>query len=344
MLQKVNEFSSQLNHAYSRVNEDPSIRPVSGKISSIVIAGMGASGVIGDFIRVILKNSHVPVIVLKSASLPSFVNSESLVISITYSGRTRETLDVLSASMALGARNLVITSSAKLGSFCSSKGIPWVQVPENGFPRATLGFMLVSALAALHKLGVAGSFDADVSEATQILGEIRSQCGPEMPHKTNPARLLAQALVGSFPIIYGESGFTEVVAVRWKQQINENGKAHCYYDVFPELLHNEVESWHLADNGQVKQYVLLLMRDSSWEADAGMEGKIEATKRLAEGKGTKVVDLWTKGRSELARLLSLCYVGDYVSVYLSILRGIDPGPVHNIEQLKKISISNAKEV
>jgi glucose/mannose-6-phosphate isomerase len=293
---------------------------------------------------VILRDSAAPVFVQKSSTLPAFVNSESLVISITYSGQTRETLKVLNESISVGARNLVITSSHKLGSFCSNKGIPWIQIPENGFPRATLGFMLVSAMAALHKLGLTGRFDSDVSEAIEILGEIRSQCGPEMPPKSNPARLLAQALVGRFPIIYGESGFTDVVAIRWKQQINENGKAHCYYDVFPELLHNEVESWHLGDNSQVKQFVLLLMRDSPWEAGSGMEAKIEATKHLAEEKGAKVIDLWTKGRSEIARLLSLCYVGDYVSVYLSLSRGIDPGPVHNIEQLKKISISNAKEV
>ena len=86
-----------------------------------------------------------------------------------------------------------------------------------------------------------------------------------------------------------------------------------------------------------------VLRDSQWEEEMGMTGKIDAVKRLAESKGAKVYDLWTRGNSVLARLLSLCYVGDYVSVYLSIFRGIDPGPVYNIEHLKKVTMTSNKE-
>lgn len=343
MLQKVTEFPSQISLAYSAI-KNKSLHPdLSGRISKILISGMGASGVVGDFVRVLMRNSRVPVFVQKNSFLPAYVDEETLVISITYSGRTRETLDILNSSMIAGSKNLVVTSSFELGSICSRKGIPWVDIPENGFPRATLGFMLISVMDVLQRLGLIESFDSDIEEAIATLDEIKSQCGPETPDKSNPARLLAHALMGRFPVIYSESGFTEVVAVRWKQQINENGKAHCYHDLFPELLHNEVESWHLADNSNVREYALLLLRDAIWERSSGMEGKIEAAKRLAEAKGAKVFDLWTKGESELARLLSLCYVGDFVSVYLALSRGVDPGPVHNIEQLKKVSISG-KEI
>ncbi|MGI0037134.1 MAG: bifunctional phosphoglucose/phosphomannose isomerase, partial [Nitrososphaera sp.] len=301
------------------------------------------SGVVGDFVKVLLRNSPVPVHVQKNSILPAFVNSETLVISITYSGQTRETLDALSASIETGAKNLVVTSYFELKSFCVRKGIPCIQIPENGFPRATLGLLLMPVMNSLYKLGLIQSFESDVAEAIATVSEIKNQCGPDMPEKRNPARLLANALVGRFPVIYGESNFTDVVAVRWKQQMSENAKAHCYYDVFPELLHNEIESWHLSDNGQVKEYVLLLLRDSAWEQQTGMVGKIDAAKRLAEGKGAKVYDLWTRGKSDLARLLSLCYVGDFVSVYVALSRGIDPGPVHNIEQVKKVAMSNNEE-
>jgi glucose/mannose-6-phosphate isomerase len=344
MLQKVIEFPSQLTSALEHSRADKlSLSTVSGKISGIVVVGMGASGVVGDFVKVLLRNAPIPVQVQKNFALPAFVNNETLVIAITYSGKTRETLEALNASIERGAKNLVVTSSFELGSYCLRKSIPCIQVPENGFPRATLGFMLVSVMDALHKLHVAGSLEADVKETIAILNEIKMQCGPEMPEKSNPARLLARALVGRFPVIYGESDFTDVVAVRWKQQMSENAKAHCYHDAFPELLHNEVESWHLSDNGQVKEYALLFLRDSVWESQTGMDGKIDAAKRLAEGKGAKVYDLWTRGKSELARLLSLCYVGDYVSVYVALSRGVDPGPVHNIEQMKKIALSSKEE-
>ena len=344
MLQKVIEFPSQLSLALELARASKvSLTGISGKISSVVLVGMGASGVVGDFVKVLLRNSPVPVHVQKNATLPAFVNSESLVISITYSGKTRETLDALNSSIARGAKNLVITSSFELKSFCTHKGIPCIQIPENGFPRATLGLLLISTMNSLHKLGLIQSFESDVAEAVAMVSEIKDQCGPEMPEKSNPARLLANALVGRFPVIYGESNFTDVVAVRWKQQMSENAKAHCYCDVFPELLHNEIESWHFSDNGQVKEYALLLLRDSEWELQTGMAGKIDASKRLAEGKGAKVYDLWTRGKSDLARLLSLCYVGDFVSVYVALSRGIDPGPVRNIEQVKKVAISSNEE-
>lgn len=344
MLQKVSEFPSQLARALEyAILSNGSVSTNLGKISNIVIVGMGASGVVGDFVKVLLRNSAVPVHVQKNSNIPSFVNSETLVVSITYSGKTRETLQALNTSIASGAKNLVVTSSLQLASLCLQKEVTCIRVPENGFPRATLGFMLVSILQVLYKLGITNSFDSDVKEAILVLNEIKEQCESDVPYKSNPARLLANALVGRFPVIYGESDFTEVAAVRWKQQLSENAKVHCYYDVFPELLHNEVESWHLSDNGKVKEYALLLLRDTVWEHQAGMEEKIDAAKRLAETKGAKAYDLWTRGKSELARLLSLCYIVDYVSVYVALSRGIDPGPVHNIEQMKKVTVSSYKE-
>jgi glucose/mannose-6-phosphate isomerase len=325
MLQKVSDFPSQVLLAYASLNGHKMPSQFSEeKIANIVIMGMGASGVVGDFVKVLLRNQSIPIYVQKSSKLPRFVNGDSLVVSITYSGKTRETLDALNSSISAGAKNLVMTSSYELGAICAKKNIPWISVPENGFPRATLGYMLVAILGALHKLGIGHSIDSDIAEVLAVLREVKKQCGPGVPQGSNPARLLALALLGRFPVVYGESEFTDVVALRWKQQINENA------------------SWHHPDNAQVKDYALLLLRDSVREHEEGIDAKVEAAKRLAEVKGAKVYDLWTKGKSELARLLSLCYLGDFVSVYLAISRGIDPGPVHNIEQLKKVAHTDIK--
>ncbi len=344
MIEKVVDFPSQLSLTSDSLRTgDKLTADLAGKISNIVILGMGASGVVGDFVKVLLRNSAIPVYVQKSSRLPSFVSSKTLVIAISYSGKTRETLDGLNASMSSGAKNIVVTSSYELGAVCEREGIPWIPVPENGFPRATLGYMLVSILGLLNKLGIAPSFASDIAETVDILNEIKRQCGPTVMQKSNPARLLALSLADRFPIIYGETDFTEVVAARWKQQINENAKTHCYYDVFPELLHNEIEAWHQPDSRRQLEYALLLLRDSIHEKQTGLEGKIEAAKRLAESRGGKVYDLWTRGHSELARLLSLCYLGDFVSVYLALSRGVDPGPVHNIEHLKRVPNSSPRE-
>jgi len=343
MLGKVVAFPSQISQASKTTRNDALSRSITRKISNVVITGMGASGLIGDFLRILLRESRVPVHVHKSGSLPSFVSRKTLVITITYSGKTRETLEALNESIARKAMNLVVTSSYELQILCSKKAIPVISVLENGYPRATLGFMLISILGVLHKLGIARSFETDVAETIAILDEIRRQCGPEILHKGNPARLLATSLVGRFPVIYGETDFTEVAALRWKQQLNENSKVHCYYDVFPELLHNEIQAWHHPEDAGVRNYALLILRDSVHERGSGLGSKIDAAKRLAESKGAIAYDLWSRGKSELARLLSLCYLGDYVSVYLALSRGVDPGPVHNIENMKKVGFSTSKE-
>lgn len=305
---------------------------------------MGASGLPGDFARVLMRNSRIPVYVQKSGSLPRFVDNRSLVIAISYSGKTRETLDALNDAISAGAKVVVMTTSAELGNLCAHKGIPWICIPDAGFPRAALGYMLICMLGILQRLGIlSSSVDADVSEAIRILKEIRKKCGPEIAQKSNPAWLLALALAGKVPVIYAESEFSEVIALRWKQQLNENAKIHCYYAVFPELLHNEIEAWHYSDYSR-QNYAVVILRDAIHEQETRLGLKIEATRHLMESRGVRVYDLWTKGTSELARLLSLCYLGDFISVYLALSRGIDPGPVYSIQSIKKIGLASPTEV
>ena len=193
MLQKVIDFPSQLARAMELVRANGnSFNSLTGKITSVVIVGMGASGVVGDFVKVLLRNLPIPVHVHKNSILPMFVNSETLVISITYSGKTRETLDVLNRSIEIGAKNVVVTSSFELESLCRSKGIACIKIPENGFPRATLGLLLVSVLGVLHRVKSINSVESDIVESIAVLNEIKMQCGPEMPEKSNPARSVGQ--------------------------------------------------------------------------------------------------------------------------------------------------------
>jgi glucose/mannose-6-phosphate isomerase len=338
MLQKIIDFPSQVAEAYSLLRIQKDLPPeFGGKFSSIVILGMGGSGIAGDFVRVLLRNSSIPVHVCKNSRPPNFVNDQTLVIAITYSGKTHETLDALNASIHAGAKCIVITSSHELGSTCEEKNIPWVFAPWNSYSRASFGYMLMPVLGILNKIGLFPTIDSDISEAITVLNEISKECDPSLPLRKNPARLLAQSLTEKLPVIYGEHNFTDVIALRWKQQLNENAKIHCYYEVFPELLHNEIEVWDSdsvsRDIGQ--SYAPIFLRDSMHEHDNHFEDQIEIAKHLVEIKGKEVFELWTKGKSELARLLSLSYIADFVSVYLAASRGANPESTSNIDSIKK---------
>jgi glucose/mannose-6-phosphate isomerase len=307
-----------------------------GKISNIVILGMGGSGIVGDYVRVLMRNSPLPVHVHKGPLPPKYVDRDTLVIAVTFSGKTTETLEALNLCQMAGANSIVVTSSQELELVCSKRNIPSILVPQNGYSRASLGYMLVPILNVLHHIRFLPSIDSDISETIEILTKIKGDCGPNLPFRTNPAGLLALALANRFPVIYGEYDFTDVVALRWKQQLNENAKVQCYYDVFPELLHNEIEVWDTSNTLACESSSVLLLRDSIHEKSNNLEARIEAAKSLAESRGAKIFELWTRGKSELARLLSLSYLGDFASVYLAMSRGIDPAVIHNIEHVKKL--------
>jgi glucose/mannose-6-phosphate isomerase len=342
ILQKVVDFPSQIAKAYALTKSLSLPSELMTEISSVVILGMGGSGIAGDFTRVLLRNSKVSIHVCKSSVPPHFITKDTLVVAITYSGNTPETLAALDASLSMGAKGIVITSSYELQSKCDEKKIPCILVPQNIYPRASLGYLLVPLLAILQKYHVIPSIEPDIAETIAILNEIKSQCGPETVHSSNPARLLAAALVKKIPIVYGESNFTDVVALRWKQQFNENSKVRSHCDSFPELLHNEIEAWHQNAHTGHQHEILIILRDALYEHGTNMGAKLEETKVLIKGTGATVFEIWSKGKSELARLLSLSYMADFVTIYLALSTGINPSKIPNIDLLKGKTLQGLK--
>ncbi len=165
-------------------------------------------------------------------------------------------------------------------------------VPQNGHSRASLGYMLIPILLMLEKIGILKGVENDVVETVEVLNNIKEKCGPEIPVAKNVARSLAFELLGRFPIVYGEQNFTDSVAIRWKQQFNENSKVHCYYDIFPELLHNEIEAWDSVGNVH-GNYALILLRDLIYEHEVGLQEKINACRiydPAKRGKDLRVLE------------------------------------------------------
>ncbi len=330
MLESVLAFPSQVSHAFTLAR---SLAVDLDTISDILVLGMGGSGIVGDYLRVLTRNSSLRLHVNKHSIPPKSINKNTLVMALTYSGKTRETLDALDACVRAGAKAVLVTSKHK--SDYESK-VPCITIPENGHSRASLGYMLIPLLYLLQDANVLKKVDRDITETVEVLNQIKQECKPEVPLKKNPARSLASDLLGKLPIIYGEHDFTDAVALRWKQMLNENAKTHCYYDIFPELLHNEIEAWDEPENDSQK-YALILLRDSLYERETGLKERIAATKYIVQQKSS-IFELWSRGRSELARLLSITYLGDLVSVYLAKAKGVDASKVRNIDLIKNLKM------
>jgi len=298
---------------------------------NVIVAGMGGSSIGGELLQDFLQDvSPVPILTCNNYELPAYAGRDTLVFVNSYSGETEETLSAFVEAVKRGCMVVAITSGGHLKSFCEKLKLPCLIVPSGLPPRAALPYFFFPLLAFMKKLGVA-SGNEDLTETERVLEEISRENSPQIPLEDNLAKRLAVKLRGTIPAIYG-SRKLRAVAHRWKTQLNENSKAPCKYEVFPELNHNEVVGWEAAES-LTKRFSVVLLRDP--DEPPQLKLKIETTKRIALRKPCSVLEVHARGKSEMAKMFSLIHVGDLVSVYLAILLGVDPWPVETISKIKR---------
>jgi len=253
------------------------------------------------------------------------------VIAVSYSGDTEETLAATEVALTRGCVPLCVTSGGRLAVLAAERGLPAVTVPAGLQPRAALGYLSMPLLAALERARLtAGAGDA-VAEAAGLLTGMAAECAPGVGDEANPAKAVARRLGDRVALVYGE-GLTGPVARRWKTQLNENAKAAAFFAEIPELDHNEVEGWGGRGPLGPLGYVIML---EDRQAGERLRRRFALTADEIADCGVAVQRLQTRGTSPLARVFSLVTLGDHVSFYLALLRGVDPTPVDVIQRLKR---------
>jgi glucose/mannose-6-phosphate isomerase len=182
----------------------------------------------------------------------------------------------------------------------------------------------------MEKAGLVKGVTQELNEAFSLLEKISEENSPEKPTNENFAKNVAQNIDESAPVVYG-FGIYRSVAQRFKQQFNENSKSAAKWEYFPELNHNEVVGWE-GRGEQCKWFSVIFIRDIDEPVE--IESRIETTKQIMERVGLVMFDLEAQGKSPLAKMLSTILVGDFISVYLAVVRGVDPTPVKTINILK----------
>lgn len=300
--------------------------------SSLVIAGMGGSAMAGDLVRgLLLRDLPIPFVVVRDYAMPGWVGPETAVVCCSYSGETEETLSAFRHALDLGARVLVVSSGGTLRDEASAKRLSCLTVAPGLPPRAAMGYSLFGLLALIEGWGMSPPMADDVAETFSVLDEERSRLRAEVPERDNEAKALARSLAPGLPVVCAPEGHLGAVGFRWRTQLNENSKLVAYNCLFPELNHNEVAGWAKPFN--VQRPVAVFLRDH-WESDRN-KLRMEITRELLEDAGLPVREVWGGGKSRIASMASLAYLGDYVSVYAALLRGFDPTPVDMIGLLKK---------
>ena len=297
-----------------------------GDIDKVIVCGMGGSAMAGDFAR---RFAKVPVIVNRSYTLPPFADKHTLLVAVSYSGNTAETISSLTAGIHKGLQALCIASGGKIQDIARKNDIPFLQVPAGYQPRAATGYLGLPLLVVLSRLGLVegvGEWD----DMFGALAKIKESCTARIATKENPAKELAHALHGRIPIIYGTADNTDLVAMRFKTQINENAKQPAYWNAFSELNHNEILA--LVGSDLLPNQHIVLLKNSFDHPENGI--RMEIMTGLFDEHHVPHSFVTANGETELAQVLSQIYFADYVSYYLALANKLDPTPVELIEQFK----------
>ncbi|RLE55837.1 MAG: bifunctional phosphoglucose/phosphomannose isomerase [Thermoprotei archaeon] len=297
-----------------------------GDINKVVICGMGGSGIVGDLVYDMYQDvAEVPIVVIKDYHLPRFCDERTLVIAISYSGNTEETISAFVEGIERGCQVVSVSSGGVLEEFAKKLGTPHVAVPRGTQPRAALPCLVAATLAILEKFNVIGDTGGDVKECSAVLRDVIEENRPEVGGR---ALELANAIGDKVPFICGHT-FYRGVAIRLKNEFNENSKVVAVASTLPEFDHNDIVGWELKPSNVVPVFI----RDR--DEDEVTRARVTCTEDVLRSLGLRIEEIWARGRSRLAKVLSLCLLGGLASVYLAVLRGLDPGEVVTISLLKR---------
>ncbi len=321
MIDLVDLFPKQLREAIE-IGQNATVNKHSAPIRNVFVSGLGGSGIGAAYAQDLTRGEiRVPFTIGKGYEIPNFVNKNTLAIVSSYSGNTEETLAAFELLLATGAKIVCLTSGGKLMAKAKELGLDYVQLPAGSpSPRACLSYSFVQQLFVLNKLKLISSkLIKQLDGATSLVEKDQAKIKAD-------AEKLAAKLHGKMPVIYTTDRL-ESVAIRLRQQINENSKALCWHHVVPEMNHNELVGWREKND---KLVVVYLRHKDDLERNAK---RIDINKDIIKDYAG-VIELWSKGRNMLEKAVYFTLLGDYISCFLADLRGFDSIEIDVIDRLK----------
>lgn len=326
-----------------------------GRPRAVVVCGMGGSGVAGDVLAAVAGvGTPVPVLSHRGYGLPAWVGAVDVVIAVSCSGSTAETMSALEEAVRRGCRLLVVGAAGSPLEDLARRGrAVFVPVTQGRQPRASVWSLATPLVVAGHALGLLQAPGDVVEAAAAVLGDLAETCRVDAGHLVNPGKRLALALLGQLPVVWGSSPLAGAAAYRFACQLNENACIPAVWGVLPEAGHNQVVSLDGPFAGSPgppapddlfrdregeaepagPRMALVLLRDVEEHPDVALRAAVCA--ELATDRGVPVYALQGSGGSSFERIASLVGLTDWASVYLALLQGTDPTPVHAITELKR---------
>jgi glucose/mannose-6-phosphate isomerase len=320
----------QLRDAHAAATAGPALmhgpRP-----ARVVVVGMGGSAIGGDFLRQIARErSPIPVDVVRGDRLPRIDPESAFLFFVSYSGNTEETLACWREARAAGLRRAVITSGGVLAAEAAADRVPTLRIPSGSPPRAALGWTSVPLLVAMERGGLlsvpAKEWEESFACCEDVAREVTTGGAPGAALEA-----WARSAQDRFALVYAAADPTGPAAMRWACQINENAKALAHVALFPEQNHNEIVGWERV--GPLADRIAVIVLDDPG-ASPGVRRRLARVTGEIEAAGIPVARFAPRGESLPARLFSFAILGDFASLALAGVRGVDPTPVASIDRLK----------
>jgi len=296
--------------------------------NKIILCGMGGSALVGDFFNYLKEQKYlplslpIPLATHRSYKLPPEADHHSLIICVSYSGNTEETISAYNEAKKQNLEVAAITYGGRLADLCKQNNTPWIKIPQDKMPpRFSLGYQLIALTKIFMAYGLLASSAKD--EAVSLAESIN----PSLVE--NDARTLCLKLAHKIPVIYSSQN-NKLIARLWKIQFNENAKIPAFYNYFPELNHNEMVGW----TKNLGPFFFLFLQDENDSPE--IKKRMQLTAKLIQDKNLPVEFIKINGLTSLEKLFRSLVFGDWLSYHLALFYGIDPYPVEMVEEFKKL--------
>lgn len=304
------------------------------RVDDVLVLGTGGgSAASANLLRSYLYGrSKVPILLNQGYNLPGWADGNTLVLAVTHSGDTEETVSAYQQAQARGCPTVCLTAGGRLAELAEQQNVPVIKVPGELMPRAAIGYIFLPLLGILAKLGLAPDPTAELNESLALFEALAQEWGPEVPTGNNLAKQAASALRGHIPVVYGTLDHMDGVAWRWKNQFGENSKHMAFWNAIPNLHHDEAVGWDM-DRRILQGLAVVLFRDRG--DSEKITRRLDVTKSMLQERLGRVLEVHSRGQGLMARMFSLVMLGDFVTIYLAILSGVDPTPVEIIRHFKR---------
>jgi len=317
----IESFAAQMTEAQA-IADKAVITPKQTDIRNIVVIGLGGSAFGGEIVKgYIADKSSVPFSICREYDIPAYVGKNTLLLACSYSGNTEETLSAFEQADAQGAEIVCITSGGELKKLAEARGKDLIVIPTGYPPRAAAGFAVTQQLEVLKAYGIIEDYRADLAEAKEMILHFEGH---------DLAKKMAASMKGKFLFVYASIQF-ESIAIRWRQQIEENSKQLVSHHIVPEMNHNELVGWKQPAEYMNLTHVTFLQ--SKYD-HARVTMRMNLNKQIIGEHTPHVYSVEAQGEGYLAQLFQMLHLGDWISYYLAVENNEDPSPVKVIDYLK----------